>query len=526
MISTTHWLSAVLILGACGVLITASALRNARLRRGQTGPAIATAHACMDALHRQGWLPAGAGPNYIAVYLNKDELQIALTVTVEDPVTPNVLREMVADFRNADFSAGRRWVGVFHGGLAYGVLEAAARQGITLVRFAELDTLEGALTATLQAAATGRDAEIRALTRAYDPPMAAPMRPAAAEGGLILETDLVACFMRDRGGDDLLITFANQWLQHDGRAFWADSVSAALSLSVIGFVAKEPCWYPPDDMAALVPAVLQRIDERFSKRILYGNSQGGYAAIKFSAALGATTVLAFSPQYSIDRRIVPDDRVNKYYTGQRNAGMWVQADEAAGNIFVFYDPQDSADAAHAVRIAQAACIIPIQIPYVGHSSDRGMSHPERFAGLLAAAATGDGAAMRQFLARERRVRVDRSVLMALGLSASKPRIAAAILEKYAGSWKPDQVASVCFRIAAAGQPARALAPAVAAAQDAPGNANVQGAAGLIALQARRLDLAEGLIARALELEPYSPKWANAAQRLRGLALAESAGVGR
>jgi Flp pilus assembly protein TadD len=67
---------------------------------------------------------------------------------------------------------------------------------------------------------------------------------------------------------------------------------------------------------------------------------------------------------------------------------------------------------------------------------------------------------------------------------------------------------------------------MAAAQDAPGNANVQGAAGLIALQARRLDLAEGLIARALELEPYSPKWANAAQRLRGLALAESAGVGR
>ncbi len=494
-----------------------------RERRTKRSPKPITPYDCMKLLAKHGWTFVGAGANYGCVYLNHGDLRVVLLVSLRDPITPNGLREMAADFKQAEYAEGRHCVAVYQQETEYGIVEQAAHMGITLIRFDVLATLEDAIADSEAAAAAGRAAELRALTRAYDPPEAAPIRVAAAPAsGPVLETEAVACFLRDRGGDDLLISFANQWLRHDGRAFWADAVSASLGISVVGLVAKEPNWYPPDDMAAILPALSNLLQGRFPRRILYGHSQGGYAAIKFSRALGATTVLAFSPQYSIDRRLIADERVNKYYTGQRHAGMWPEPRDTAGSIFLFYDPYDAADTAHANRIGEALPVLPVKIPFVGHASDRGLGDPDRFARLLAAARDSDAAGMRRFVARERAVRVERSVLMALRLADKRPRTAAAILQKHGGGWKTDQVGSVCFRLALAGQAKLAFEPALAAAEAALTNANAQGTAGLIAIESRQLDIAQKLIDRALELEPFSPKWLNAAQRIRNLHMAAPA----
>jgi hypothetical protein len=493
-------------------------------RGGRTAPKSLTAFDCLQTLREAGWEDAGAGPNYLCVYLDRGPHKVALFVTSGDPVTPNALRELVADHKGAEYAAGRRCVAVYQGELTYGIEDEGAAQDVTLIHFGALASLEEALQATADAAAQRRAAEIRALTRAYDPPVPAPMRIAAdpASTGPILETEAVACFLRDRGGDTLLISFANQWLRHDGRAFWADNVTRALGLSVVAFVAKSPNWYPPDDMAALLPEVRRIIGERFARRVLFGHSQGGFAAIKFSRVLGATTVLAFSPQYSIDGRVVADDRVNRYYTGQLHAGMAIEAADTAGSIFVFYDPREAADVRHAARIAEARTILPVQIPFVGHASDRGLTDPARFTELLAVSRLGDAAAMRGFMARERAVRVERPVLMALALAAKWPRTAAAILQTYGATWKTEQISAVCYRLAKAGQAALAFGPASRAAEDAPNNANAQGTAGLIALEQRQLDVARALIEKALALEPYNEKWRDAGRRVGALALAEPA----
>ena len=434
-----------------------------------------SAYECMRELVCAGWTDAGAGPNYWCVYLNKGENRIVVVPVIADPVTPAALRDLLASLRQAEYIAGRRAVAVFTGFVEFGVLEEAAAEDLTMVRFDVLDQLEDALADSEDAAKARQAAELSALTRAYDPPVPAPLLklpdgaagPSGAPGQPILETEMVACFFRDRGGDELLITFANQWMRHDGRAFWADTVSNALGLSVVGFVAKEPCWYPPDDMAALLPAIRKILDGRFAIRVTYGHSQGGYAAIKFSRVLGAQTVLAFSPQYAIDQRIVHDDRVNKFYAGYRHAGMGIEAADTAGAVFVFFDPRDAADARHAAMIAAATPTLTLPVGFVGHASDRGMGDAARFRALLDASRPGALVQMRQFMARHRAVRVERPVLMAMSLAATRPRTAAGILQHYAAAWKPHQICNVCYRLAIAGQAEAAFSPAHQIALAAP-----------------------------------------------------------
>lgn len=495
-------------------------------RRGGSAaqPRPLTALDCQQILRRLGWEDGGAGPNYTCVYLSKGDHRITLLTLQGDPVTPNGLRALIEDYQAADFSAGRRCVAVHEHGVTPAVTAMAAPHDITLIHVNQLERLEDALAEAAAAAARSRDAEQAALMKVYDPPVPAPVQhnPEAAGSGPRLETEAVAVFFRDRGGDDLLVTFANQWLRHDGRAFWGDSLAGSLGMSVVGFVAKEPNWFPPDDMLALLPAVRALLGGRFARRVCFGHSQGGYAAIKFSAALNASLVLAFSPQYAIDRRIVADDRVNKHYTGRLHAGMAVTADDTAGRIFLFYDRDDRADTQHAACIAAVTACDTIRLRHVGHASDRGMNRPEFAAGLLDAAWSGDADMVRRFMAQNRAVRVERAVLMALGLAATRPALAAAIMQHHGRGWKPDQISGVCFRLAKAGAAELAIAPALRAAEAAPGSANAQGTAGLIALDLRRMDDAFRLIERALALEPHSPKWRNAMQRVHSLTMAESA----
>lgn len=482
-----------------------------------------TGHDCEAVLTGVGWTAGGAGPNYWCVYMNKGAQRIVVASTIVDPVTPLIMRGIMSSLKADENAAGRRMVLVYCGTMVHGLAEDAAAEGLICIRFDYLNDLDLALSAMGDAAAARRAADLHSLTRAYDPPEpAAMLRVAPGTSNLILSTDLVDCFFCDRGGDRLVISFANQWIKPDGRAFWADQATKALGLSVLGFVAKEPCWYPADDMAALVPAALAPIAGRFPDRITYGHSQGGHAAIRYSRAFGARTVLAFSPQYAIDRRLVTDARVNGFYRGMRHAGMAITADDCAGTMFVFFDPNDRADREHAAHIGAAVPILTIPVPFTGHATDRGVGKPEAFAGLLEAAQTADRDTVRRFIAANRGARPDRAIHLALKLAARRPRTAAAILQLYGASWKPDQLMHVCYKMAVGGQAELAFGAAAAAAAANPDNAHVQGTAGLIALQLRQLTVAHKLIERALELDLGNPKWLNAEQKIRDIGTGRAA----
>jgi hypothetical protein len=509
-------MNAVLPWVAGGLVAAGAVLAWRILRPVSAEPAPLTGYEVMGQLQRLGWTPAGAGPNYWCVYLNKGPLRIVLISSMADPFNATALQDLVTGVKQDVNAANRRIVAVYQGQLEHGLVQRGAANDVTFIYAADLARLEDALAETEGAAAVQRAAELRALTRAYEAPTPAPMAAAATPDpvGPLFETERVACFLRDRGGEELVISFANQWARYDGRAFWADAVTKTIGLSVAGFVAKEPNWYAADDMAALIPALMKRLDGRFRLRTTYGHSQGGFAALKYSRALGASTVLAFSPQYSIDARLVPDARVNKYYTGQLNAGMAIEHADTAGNLFVFYDPHDPADAQHAELIGKATPILTVPITYVGHGSDRVMSDPALFRHVLDVSRPGDVTRVRQLMARNRAARADRPVLMALALAASRPRTAAAILQKYAGGWKTDHISNVCYRLAKAGQAELALEYALRAALGDPANAHAQGAVALIAIELKRLRVAQNFITKALDLEPGQGKWLDAQRRIR------------
>ncbi|BBF80041.1 glycosyltransferase family 2 protein [Asticcacaulis excentricus] len=150
----------------------------------------------------------------------------------------------------------------------------------------------------------------------------------------------------------LVITFGDMLASIDGNRFCADTPLATLGLSAMGFVAKTPNWYPADSVRRGIDAASAFLN-RYGERVLYGGSMGGYAAIRYSAALKANAVLAFCPQWSID----PDE-----YSGPPQAyerfffpalkGMGIAPQHIAGNVFVFHDPKNEIDSYHFQRIAE------------------------------------------------------------------------------------------------------------------------------------------------------------------------------
>jgi tetratricopeptide (TPR) repeat protein len=102
---------------------------------------------------------------------------------------------------------------------------------------------------------------------------------------------------------------------------------------------------------------------------LYGFSMGAYGAIKYSRMIGAQTVVAFSPQHTIDPAQAYASRsYTRFFDQQIHRDVTIQPQDLGGNIFVFYDPFHKSDY-HAVgHIASCGDIRKIPVPFVGHTS--------------------------------------------------------------------------------------------------------------------------------------------------------------
>ncbi|MXN66024.1 tetratricopeptide repeat protein [Stappia sp. GBMRC 2046] len=72
------------------------------------------------------------------------------------------------------------------------------------------------------------------------------------------------------------------------------------NFDIIAFKSSKPHWFQvtPESILAEIDEQLEK--ERYSERVGYGASMGGFAAIAFSKILNMTKVIAFSPQYRID----------------------------------------------------------------------------------------------------------------------------------------------------------------------------------------------------------------------------------
>jgi hypothetical protein len=108
------------------------------------------------------------------------------------------------------------------------------------------------------------------------------------------------------------------------------------------------------------------------ERILYGHSQGGYAALRYRRRFDATVAIAFCPQLSIDPKTVPfDSRFARHFSPDLHAKMRIEPDHATGRAYLFFDPFHTVDRRHAERIAALQTetrLVPVHM--TGHGTVR------------------------------------------------------------------------------------------------------------------------------------------------------------
>lgn len=136
-------------------------------------------------------------------------------------------------------------------------------------------------------------------------------------------------------------------------------------ISAIHVLGRGNDWYQyPEVFEAL--DVVRRTVAGADRVMTYGSSMGGYAAVRFAHAVGATSVLAFSPQYSLDPAKVPDDQ---RWLQDADRILWLEAVDGPikGSVkpVIIYD-STGLDGWHGKRIGQDLDVLAIQLPWTAH----------------------------------------------------------------------------------------------------------------------------------------------------------------
>jgi hypothetical protein len=262
--------------------------------------------------------------------------------------------------------------------------------------------------------------------------------------------------MQDFGGARLLITFNEMGMTSDGRQFWGQIAAERLALSAIGFVSRTPNWFPTSVMPGAICEIKRRLSNRFPERITYGHSQGAYAAIKFSRCLQASTVIASAPQYSLDPQDIIDNRFNEFFRPEHHSGMRIKSDDVSGTVFVLYDPYEPVDRSHVDCIRAVVSVIPVQVPFAGHSVVRLLAETKTMGEFLARCVSGDLKGIRHLVRSRLRGHSERPYCMALALATRHPSAATALIRKYRDQIDKRLWYHVAFRMATVGRADLAL----------------------------------------------------------------------
>lgn len=165
-------------------------------------------------------------------------------------------------------------------------------------------------------------------------------------------------FQPSENSSVVVLSFCDLGFVNKGRSktdlFWGSMFFEKSKISAIGFVAKgSPNWFPIHSILSAVDKV-NEVTASFEKRITYGNSMGGYAALKYGRLFNATVALSFSPQYSIDPSVVSgfDVRFARYYRKAVHSGMEIKADDLPCSSYVFFDPFYPSDKGHVDLLKQ------------------------------------------------------------------------------------------------------------------------------------------------------------------------------
>lgn len=164
----------------------------------------------------------------------------------------------------------------------------------------------------------------------------------------------------------LVVTFAS-WIEAPARerAGFAEKFLVKRGISAVHVTCAGNDWYQYPEMAEAMAAAA-RARQSFARCTTYGLSMGGYAAIRFSGAVGAERAITIAPQFAIDPALPPfDSRWAKEAARIRfiHGDVWTGV---RAEVVAIYD-NCGVDLRHIVLFRRFVRLFEIPVPHSGHN---------------------------------------------------------------------------------------------------------------------------------------------------------------
>jgi len=200
-----------------------------------------------------------------------------------------------------------------------------------------------------------------------------------------------------------VITFNGLHFENNAKDFYMlKNVARIKDINVIGFATKKPNWFLSDEMHTAIKVMNATIGFG-GDRLVFGQSMGGYAAIKFSKQLSADYIMALSPKISIHPDECDIDEGYHQYLTEQMTGMSVKMGDVRGKVFILSDPRDKTDSYHVNLLCD---VIPdiTYIPtfYSGHVVYESISGSKSISSILDALSSGRSSTVRREVCVQRR----------------------------------------------------------------------------------------------------------------------------
>lgn len=163
-----------------------------------------------------------------------------------------------------------------------------------------------------------------------------------------------------------VVTFDNYGLGPGfDREGFGETFLSGYGISAIHVLGRGDDWYQYPEIAQALESV--RAGTQAARRVMtYGSSMGAYSAVRFADAVGATSTLALSPQYSLDPAKAPDE--DRWVQDARRIKWLPEVDGPIRCSFkpvIIYDPVGP-DGWHGRRIADDIEVSAVLLPHTAH----------------------------------------------------------------------------------------------------------------------------------------------------------------
>jgi hypothetical protein len=192
--------------------------------------------------------------------------------------------------------------------------------------------------------------------------------------GSYLNFDKFAAIYSARGKKRLVVAFDNLSSVNDdslARETWGDKFYRDNNWSSLGILSFDANWYRDDVLFDYLEGLrAQGFFAQFKHVVFTGTSMGGYAACAFSGLAPGATVIAYSPQSTLKKDLVPWEK--RFNRGRRQDWSGRYQDAAlhtseASKVYLCYDPYMEGDKRHARRFS-GDNIVHLHSNYVGHKT--------------------------------------------------------------------------------------------------------------------------------------------------------------